>query len=92
MRELQGPCFSYCACDFKTAILARISFVYLIACLVYLAASRNMETPFKDSLTSAQLLIKKESTAQRTKLFSVGVLVGIVVVAALPIFRPLAKS
>jgi hypothetical protein len=51
-----------------------------------------METPFKDSLTSAQLLIKKESTAQRTKLFSVGVLVGIVVVAALPIFRPLAKS
>ena len=74
----EGPCLRHCYnCSVVTVILARISFIHLIASLVYLVMSRNIGTPFKDSLTPKQVEIKKQSADARRKIFVRGIGIGI---------------
>ena len=67
-------------CPTKTIIFSYISIVHLVACVVYLVATINLGTPFKDSLTTEQLEIKKESSTKRLRIYNVGVIIGILTV------------
>ena len=46
--------------------------VYCLACIYYLIMTRNIGTPFKDSLTEKQKRIKKESAKVRRAAFLQG--------------------
>ena len=43
--------------------------VYCLACIYYLVMTRNIGTPFRDSLNENQLKIKMESAAIRRNIF-----------------------
>ena len=45
---------------------------YCLACIYYLIMTRNVGTPFKDSLTQKQKAIKKESAKVRRNTFLQG--------------------
>ncbi len=59
--------------------------VYCLACLYYIVMTRNVGTPFRDSLNENQLKIKMESASVRRSVFYQGVAVGLV---SMIIFRP----
>ena len=67
-------------CSDVTVILAHLSFVYVIASVVYLIATSFMGTPFNDSLTSYQKDIKKTEASKRGCIFGSGVFVAILVI------------
>lgn len=58
---------------------------YIIASIYYLAKSRFIGTPFNDSLTPKQVIIKRKSTNERRSIFYQGAVVAIV---GLLIFKP----
>lgn len=66
-------------CPTKTVWMSNIALVHLIACIVYLVLTYNMDTPFKDSLSEEQKKIKRESAQVRKRIYITGVLVGILV-------------
>jgi len=53
--------------------------IYVFASIFYLIFTRNIGTPFKDSLTQRQLNIKKQAVAQRGKIFCYGIITGLIV-------------
>ena len=59
--------------------------VYCLACAYYLIMTRNIGTPFRDSLNENQLKIKMESASIRRNIFYQGVAIGLV---SLIVFRP----
>ena len=59
--------------------------VYCLSTLYYMFQTRNIGTPFKDTLSKQQLQIKKESSEVRKTIFYQGVFSSIIV---LFIFRP----
>lgn len=59
--------------------------VYSISSIYYLIRTRKIGTPFNDSLTNSQLLIKKESVKKRKCVFLFGLLLGIIISF---VFRP----
>tara|TARA_B110000027_G_C15813416_1_gene166686 strand:- start:13 stop:249 length:237 start_codon:yes stop_codon:yes gene_type:complete len=59
-------------------LLAYSMAIYTVASLYYMICSRSVGTPFKDSLTKEQLLIKEESKKVRKKIFCEGFLVGVI--------------
>tara|TARA_B100001093_G_scaffold214004_1_gene205261 strand:+ start:148 stop:417 length:270 start_codon:yes stop_codon:yes gene_type:complete len=66
----------------KTCIirfLAVIAFLYIFASAWYMINTRNIGTPFKDSLTPQQIQIKKESADIRGKIFYQGITWGAIV-------------
>lgn len=63
-----------------TNILASITVIYFIASIYYMIRTNNLGTPFKDSLFSDQLRIKKESTKVRKTIFFNGLMIGIFIV------------
>lgn len=69
--------------------MARLSFVYLLASIVYLIATRCIGTPFKDSLTEEQMEIKACSSKKRGLIFLIGIVVGIGVLICI---RPFHKK
>ena len=63
-------------CKIDLRVLGQIFIIYMIACVYYIIATQNIGTPFKDSLSEAQLKIKKRESKKRAKQFWIGVLVG----------------
>jgi len=53
--------------------------VYSIASMYYLIATKSVGTPFKDSLTKEQLLIKEKSKKVRSRIFQMGLLLAMFV-------------
>ena len=47
--------------------------VYCLACLFYIVLTRNVGTPFRDSLNKKQLSIKKKSANVRRNIFYTGI-------------------
>jgi len=67
-------------CPTKILFLSYIANIHLIACIVYLVLTLNMDTPFKNSLTDEQKKIKDKSSEKRRRVYNTGLLVGICVV------------
>lgn len=59
--------------------------VYCLATIYYVFQTRNIGTPFKDTLTKRQLQIKKESSEVRKTIFYQGIFGAVIL---LFIFRP----
>tara|TARA_B110001452_G_C14821512_1_gene286827 strand:- start:170 stop:391 length:222 start_codon:yes stop_codon:yes gene_type:complete len=59
---------------------------YVGACIVYLLLTRRLDRPLHDSLTPAQLSIKRESARVRSQIFCIGVAVSL---ASIYVLRPL---
>lgn len=68
--------------------LAYTMAVYCIASLFYLIRTKDIGTPFKDSLSPKQKKIKKESSAKRRSIFIQGIVGG---TALLFFFQPFRK-
>ena len=67
-------------------VLAIIAAVYILACTYYMIMTRNIGTPFRDSLNKEQLEIKKKSANQRRTIFYTGIVVSAMVVFLLEPF------
>ena len=65
--------------------LAYGMFIYTLASLYYLIFTRNIGTPFNDSLSDEQKYIKKKAVSQRKKIFLQGCGIAFVIII---IFRP----
>jgi hypothetical protein len=52
--------------------------IYVFASIFYLIFTRNIGTPFNDSLTSQQTIIKNKSAGTRRRIFYSGIAVGCV--------------
>lgn len=88
-----GPCLSHCyKCSSVTVVMANFSFVYLMASVIYLIVTCHVGTPFRDSLTREQKIIKRESAYVRAKIFWVGIVISLVTVLILKPFRPTRDS
>lgn len=82
-----GPCLKHCyRAHSVTIYAARLSFVYVFACVAYLLLTRNAGTPFYDSLSEEQRKIKKDSAEFRKNVFVKSLLAGSLVVALLKPF------
>jgi phosphatidylglycerophosphate synthase len=81
-----SPCF---ACSPLTAALAYVSLGYAITSIVYLAITRCLGTPFKDTLSEMQREVLRKSKAARRKAFCIGVAVAALL---LLLTRPLSSS
>lgn len=57
--------------------LAYAMLIYTFASTYYLIRTINVGTPFKDSLTKKQKIIKKKSANKRRNIFRNGLLLGI---------------
>ncbi len=53
--------------------------VYVFASIFYLILTFNLGTPFKDSLTPKQIIIKQKSANQRRNIFYGGITLGIII-------------
>ena len=79
-----GPCLPWCArCRPATKLLAKITMVHAMACVLYLLRTRKIGTPFKDTLTAEQLEIKKKSAEQRAYIFKSSVVFSICTIIAI---------
>ena len=65
--------------------LAYAMATYCVASLFYIVRTRNVGTPFNDSLTKKQLELKAESATVRRNIFYQGLVLGVVVCF---LFRP----
>ena len=85
---MQGPCLPHCyrPCGPLTVGTARAAMAYVGACIVYLLLTRRLDRPLHDSLTPAQLSIKRESARVRSQIFCIGVAVSL---ASIYVLRPL---
>jgi hypothetical protein len=62
---------------------------YCVACTYYLLTTRDLGTPFMDSLSEEQTQIKKDSTFKRKKAFITGLIIGAIL---LFIFKPFVSK
>jgi uncharacterized membrane protein YjgN (DUF898 family) len=67
--------------------LAYAMAIYCLACVYYLVQTRNVGTPFSDSLTKKQIRIKEESSKVRKVIFYQGICVSAIFLILL---RPFA--
>ena len=58
--------------------------IYCLACIYYLVMTRDIGTPFRDSLNENQLKIKMESATIRRNIFYQGIASGLI---SMMIFR-----
>ena len=82
----QGPCLAHCYCSPRTLMFARVAIGYTVACLLYLLFTRNIGTPFADSLTEEQQAIKRSSSMTRANVFLTSVIMSTVLVL---VWKPL---
>lgn len=68
--------------------LAYSMLIYIFASAYYIIQTRNIGTPFNDTLSDEQRLVKKQSASIRRKIFYNGIIIGIGLIV---IFRPFAK-
>ncbi|VVU94765.1 hypothetical protein CPAV1605_490 [seawater metagenome] len=66
-------------------LLAYCMLTYCFACTYYLIVTRSYGTPFRDSLTPEQAVIKRASVLKRKKAFINGILIGLIL---LVVFKP----
>ena len=71
-------------CKIPTA-LAYLMLIYILSSIYYMIMTRNVGTPFKDSLNDEQLEIKRAAVEKRRGIFYVGVAVATLLVL---IFNP----
>ena len=64
--------------------LAYLMIIYTYASVYYLINTRNIGTPFKNSLTPEQLIIKKKAVLLRKTIFYRGVTSGIIFIIFTP--------
>jgi hypothetical protein len=50
--------------------------IYSLSCVIYLILTRGIRTPFHNSLTMSQLLIKKESSKKRKNIFILSIVLS----------------
>lgn len=87
--RIQGPCLPHCyKCSPLIMILSHLSIVYLIACVIYMILSRHLGTPFKNSLTEAQKILKAQSSHVRGQIFLIGLIVGFLLVFQMKPYKP----
>ena len=72
--------------------LAYAMLVYTIASFYYMIMTRNIGTPFKDSLTEKQRKIKRESAKQRKTIFYQGIGASIVLMVLTQPFNKCFKG
>ncbi len=68
-------------------ILADFLLVYLFSNIFYLLKTRNIGTPFNDSLNDVQKKIKQASASLRRKIFYQGMMLGFILVIILKPFK-----
>jgi hypothetical protein len=62
--------------------------IYCLACIYYVIMTRDVGTPFRDSLNEKQIKIKMESANVRRNIFCQGVIGGLILMV---ILRPFNK-
>ena len=64
-----------------SVVLAYIAFIYILASVIYLIASRSYGTPFKDAVSKYPELveIKRESVNKRMVLFLRGIIFSLII-------------
>ena len=82
----RGPCLAHCYCSPRTLMFARVAIGYTVACLLYLLFTRNIGTPFADSLTEEQQAIKRSSSMTRANVFLTSAIMSTVLVL---VWKPL---
>ena len=65
-------------CPAVTIFFSNFAMIYVFACIYYMIQTRNFGTPFYNSLTPQQRIIKKSAVKSRKKVFIDGMVVGIV--------------
>ena len=65
-------------CSVSSAF-AYMMFAYIIGIVYYIIFTRNIGTPFRDSLTQEQIEIKKTSAVRRKIIFYTGIVGGIII-------------
>ena len=78
---------SYTACKLPIWF-AYLMLIYVAACLYYIIFTRNLETPFNDSLSENQIQKKKESADKRRKIFYTGIVLSTVLFWVWRLFKP----
>lgn len=68
--------------------LAYSMLIYIFASAYYIIQTRNIGTPFNDTLSDEQRLVKEQSASIRRKIFYNGIIIG---TGLIVIFRPFAK-
>ena len=58
--------------------LANFMIIYIFGSIYYIIMTRNIGTPFNDSLLDYQKIIKKKSSKIRKKIFIIGIVIGII--------------
>ena len=61
-------------------LLAMLAAVYILASMYYMFMTRNIGTPFRDSLDEKQLEIKDAAVKKRGGIFYTGVMIAVLVV------------
>ena len=62
------------------AVLAYSGAIYIMACALYIALTRDLGTPFRDSLTKDQIKILQDAKANRRRAFLTGIVVSTIVI------------
>jgi len=65
----QGPCRQDCFCHPYVQVVATLAIVYTLTSVLYLVFTRDIGTPFKDSLNEEQRKIKEASATVRRDIF-----------------------
>lgn len=68
--------------------LAYAMAAYILGSIYYLIVTMYVGTPFKDSLTKKQLLIKKKSANVRRNIFYQGIIISTII---LTVLKPFSK-
>tara|TARA_B100001287_G_C22619570_1_gene499323 strand:+ start:90 stop:335 length:246 start_codon:yes stop_codon:yes gene_type:complete len=68
-------------------VLAYMMSIYVIASIYYIIRSRRAGTPFYDSLTPAQHIIKEKSVKVRKGIFFEGIMVSVLLLMFLKPFK-----
>tara|TARA_B100001769_G_C21664552_1_gene369076 strand:+ start:242 stop:502 length:261 start_codon:yes stop_codon:yes gene_type:complete len=74
-------------CNEITMVFAHFGLIYCVACVVYFVITRCYTTPFMDSLTEYQKKIKKKSANERTRVFLIGIVIGIIMIHVIKPFK-----
>ena len=62
------------------SVLAMLAAIYILASIYYMVMTRNIGTPFRDSLDEKQLEIKAAAVKKRSGIFYTGTIVAILIV------------
>ena len=69
-------------------ILANMMLIYILASFYYLCKTKYIGTPFNDTLSPIQRLIKAKSAQIRGRIFKEGVILAIIIIV---VIRPFKK-